>query len=61
MYTLRHPVTGQPERASETLKHATLSSGRARQFFNSQTFCGTKAELRSSPPDSTFREGCRRG
>ena len=33
MYTLRHPVTGQPERASETLKHATLSNGRARQFL----------------------------
>ena len=33
VYTLRHPDTGKPERASETLKHATRQIGRARQFF----------------------------
>ena len=33
MYTLRHPVTGQPERASERRKCETLSFGRVRQFF----------------------------
>ena len=32
MYTSRHTDTVKPERASETLKHATLSNGRARQF-----------------------------
>ena len=26
MYTLRHPDTGQPERASETLKQATRTN-----------------------------------
>ena len=32
VYTLRHPDTGQPERASDTLQDATQTNGRARQF-----------------------------
>ena len=44
MYTLRHPVTGQPERASERRKCETLSIGRVRQFFHLRTFRGTTVQ-----------------
>ena len=48
VYTLRHPDTGQPERASETLKHATRTNRPGEAVFHLRTFRGTTAELRSS-------------
>ena len=59
MYKSRHTDTVKLERPSGSKESARQS--RARQFSISRTFRGTKAELRSSPPDTTFRVGCRRG
>ncbi len=61
MYTLRHPVTGQPERASERRKCETLSIGRVRQFFIYGLSVAPQRKQRCSATGSTFRVGCRRG
>jgi hypothetical protein len=59
MYNSRHTDTVKLERLSGSNESARQS--RARQFSISRTFRGTKAELRSPLPDTTFRVGCRRG